>query len=62
MRVRIPDWLARRLGKSEPVLEIEPPGLFDDMPEGLKQFLIFVLAFLALGLAVLFLAATMTMY
>jgi hypothetical protein len=50
------------LGKPEPVLEIEPPGLFDDMPEGLKQFLIFVLAFLTLGLVILFLAATMTMY
>ncbi|MCS7311732.1 MAG: hypothetical protein NZ742_02280 [Acidobacteria bacterium] len=62
MKVRIPDWLARRLGKPEPTLEIEPPRLFDDMPEGLKQFLIFVLAFLAFGLIVLFLAATMTMY
>ncbi len=62
MKIRIPDWLARRLRKSEPVLTIESPGLFDDMPEGLKQFLIFVLAFLTVGLVVLFLAAMMTMY
>lgn len=62
MKVRIPNWLARRLGRSEPLLEIEPPHLFDDMPEGLKQFLVFTVAFLTLGFVVLLLAAMMTMY
>ncbi len=62
MRVRIPNWLAERLGKNDPVIELGFPDLFGDMPDSLKQFLIFTLLFLIGGILILFIAAALTMY
>ena len=62
MELRLPSIFRRILRKESPTIVLEPPDLFADMPEGLKQFLIFALIFLVGGITILFILAALTMY
>ncbi len=62
MELKLPSIFRRILRKESSTIVLEPPDLFSDMPEGLKQFLLFALIFLVGGITILFVLAALTMY
>ena len=62
MEFRWPRWPIRLFGDKNMSMKLNLSDAFRDMPEGLKQFLVYCLLFLVGGISLLFILALATMY